>query len=102
MVTFLRFYPDLKARYDYGLLIIILTVSLICVSGYRDDEVLDMAYIRLSTVLIGGAASVFICVFIRPIWAGEDLHNLTATNIENLGIFLEGAFFSLFAHLSAS
>ncbi|XP_073135264.1 aluminum-activated malate transporter 2-like isoform X2 [Henckelia pumila] len=39
VVTFMRFYPDLKAR---------------------------------------------------PIWAGEDLHNLIAANIENLGIFLEG------------
>ncbi|XP_075524103.1 aluminum-activated malate transporter 2-like [Primulina tabacum] len=90
VVTFMRFHPKLKPRYDYGLMIFILTVSLICVSGYRDDEVLDIAYIRLSTVLIGGAASVFICAFIRPIWAGEELHNLTAANIEKLGIFLEG------------
>ncbi|XP_073054829.1 aluminum-activated malate transporter 2-like [Primulina eburnea] len=89
VVTFLRFHPKLKARYDYGLMIFILTFSLICVSGYRDDEVLDMAYVRLSTVLIGGAVSVFICVFLRPIWAGEDLHGLTAANIEKLGIFLE-------------
>ncbi|XP_073135972.1 aluminum-activated malate transporter 2-like [Henckelia pumila] len=90
LVTFMRFHPKLKAKYDYGLVIIILTVSLTCVSGYRDDGVLDIAYIRLSTVLIGGAVSVFICAFIRPIWAGEDLHNLTAANIEKLGIFLEG------------
>ncbi|KZV55735.1 Aluminum activated malate transporter family protein [Dorcoceras hygrometricum] len=88
--SFLRFHPLLKARYDYGLMIFILTVSLICVSGYRDDEVLDIAYIRLFTVLIGGAASVFICVVIRPVWAGEDLHNLTAANIEKLAIFFQG------------
>ncbi|KAG8371321.1 hypothetical protein BUALT_Bualt13G0075600 [Buddleja alternifolia] len=90
VVTFIRFFPKLKARYDYGLLIIILTFSLISVSGYRDDEVLQMAYIRLSTILIGGSATVFICIFICPVWAGKDLHNLIATNIENLGIFFEG------------
>ncbi|KAK6163641.1 hypothetical protein DH2020_000505 [Rehmannia glutinosa] len=90
MVTFMRFFPKLKARYDYGLLIFILTFSLISVSGYRDDEVLDMAHRRLSTILIGGSATVFICIFICPVWAGADLHKITASNIEKLGIFLEG------------
>ncbi|KAL3618493.1 hypothetical protein CASFOL_037575 [Castilleja foliolosa] len=90
VVTFMRFFPKLKARYDYGLLIFILTFSLISVSGYRNDEVLDMAHRRLSTILIGGFAAILICIFICPVWAGEDLHKLTAANIEKLGIFLEG------------
>ncbi|KAL0460006.1 UNVERIFIED_CONTAM: Aluminum-activated malate transporter 2 [Sesamum latifolium] len=90
VATFIRFFPKLKARYDYGLLIFILTFSLISVSGYRDDEVLDMAHRRLSTILIGGSATVFISIFICPIWAGEDLHKITAANIEKLGTFLEG------------
>ncbi|KAJ6670478.1 ALUMINUM-ACTIVATED MALATE TRANSPORTER 10 [Salix viminalis] len=33
-----RFFPRMKERYDYGLLIFILTFCLISVSGYRDDE----------------------------------------------------------------
>ncbi|KAL6511059.1 hypothetical protein OROGR_022183 [Orobanche gracilis] len=90
VVTFMRFFPRLKARYDYGLLIFILTFSLISVSGYRDDEVLDMAHRRLSTILIGGSATIVICIFICPIWAGEDLHKMTAANIEKLAVFLEG------------
>ncbi|KAL8029577.1 hypothetical protein ABFX02_14G233600 [Erythranthe guttata] len=87
--TFIRFFPQLKARYDYGLLIFILTFCLISVSGYRDDEVIEMAHTRLSTVAIGSCATVLICMFICPVWAGEDLHNFTADNIETLGIFLE-------------
>ncbi|KAL6566998.1 hypothetical protein OROMI_015402 [Orobanche minor] len=90
VVTFMRFFPKLKARYDYGLLLFILTFSLISVSGYRNDEVLDMAHRRLSTILIGGSAAVVICIFIFPVWAGEDLHKLIAVNIEKLAIFLEG------------
>ncbi|KAL2540965.1 Aluminum-activated malate transporter 2 [Abeliophyllum distichum] len=89
-VTYIRFYPKLKARYDYGLLIFLLTFCLISVSGYRDDEVLKMAHKRLSTILIGGSAAVVVCSFICPVWAGEDLHILVAGNIENLGIFLQG------------
>ncbi|XP_061957721.1 aluminum-activated malate transporter 2-like [Populus nigra] len=88
-VTFVRFFPRMKARYDYGLLIFILTFCLISVSGYRDDEVLDMAHKRVSTILIGGLTAVFVCICICPVWAGDDLHNLAATNIEKLGIFLE-------------
>lgn len=89
-VTFLRFFPRLKARYDYGLLIFILTFCLISVSGYRDEEILEMAYKRVSTILIGAFTAVSVCVFICPVWAGDDLHNSVANNIKKLGSFLEG------------
>ncbi|XWS71411.1 hypothetical protein CRYUN_Cryun03dG0135800 [Craigia yunnanensis] len=88
--TFARFYPNIKARYDYGLLIFILTFSLVSVSGFRDDEILELAHKRLSTVLIGGSTCVIISIFLFPVWAGEDLHNLIASNMEKLGSFLEG------------
>ncbi|KAJ4724888.1 Aluminum-activated malate transporter [Melia azedarach] len=38
VVTFVRFFPKMKARYDYGLMVFILTFCLISVSGYREDE----------------------------------------------------------------
>ncbi|KAB5540707.1 hypothetical protein DKX38_013681 [Salix brachista] len=90
MVTFARFFPRMKERYDYGLLIFILTFCLISVSGYRDDEVLDMVYSRISTIVIGGLTAVIVCVGICPVWAGDDLSKLVAANIEKLGVFLEG------------
>ncbi|KAJ6750468.1 hypothetical protein OIU85_001044 [Salix viminalis] len=88
--TFLRFFPEIKARYDYGLLIFILTFAMISVSGFREDEILELAYRRLSTICIGAAACVIISIMIFPVWAGEDLHNLITLNIEKLGSFLEG------------
>ncbi|KAI9194297.1 hypothetical protein LWI28_004916 [Acer negundo] len=90
MMTFIRFFPQMKAKYDYGLLVFILTFCLISVSGYRNDEVLDMAYQRVSTILIGGFTAMLVCIFICPIWAGHDLHNLVSNNIEQLACFLEG------------
>ncbi|XWS73837.1 hypothetical protein CRYUN_Cryun02cG0163600 [Craigia yunnanensis] len=89
IVTFMRFFPRLKARYDYGLLIFILTFSLVSVSGYRDDQVLKMAHERLSTIIIGSCTSVIVCICIFPVWVGEDLHNAVAANMEKLGNFLE-------------
>ncbi|KAK7819837.1 aluminum-activated malate transporter 2 [Quercus suber] len=90
VVTFVRFFPQLKARYDYGLLIFMLTFCLVSISGYREDEILEMAHQRVSTILIGSSTSVFICLFVFPVWAGDDLHNLVASNLEKLGSFLEG------------
>ncbi|KAF3439468.1 hypothetical protein FNV43_RR17746 [Rhamnella rubrinervis] len=89
-VTFIRFFPHMKARYDYGLLIFILTFCMISVSGYRDEEILEMAHKRVSTILIGGLTAVSVCILICPVWAGDGLHNSVATNIEKLGNFLEG------------
>ncbi|XP_015873122.1 aluminum-activated malate transporter 2 isoform X2 [Ziziphus jujuba] len=89
-VTFIRFFPRMKARYDYGLLIFILTFCMISVSGYRDEEILEMAHKRVSTILIGGLTALSVCILICPVWAGDDLHNSVANNIEKLGNFLEG------------
>ncbi|KAK8605013.1 hypothetical protein V6N13_082473 [Hibiscus sabdariffa] len=89
-VSFLRFFPRMKARYDYGLLIFILTFCMISVSGYRDEKVLEMAHKRVSTILIGGFTALFVCIFIFPVWAGDDLHNLAANHLEKLATFLQG------------
>ncbi|KAL1324916.1 hypothetical protein HN51_035025 [Arachis hypogaea] len=89
IVSFIRFFPKMKARYDYGLLIFILTFSLISVSGFRDDEVLEMAHKRLSTIVIGGTACVMISIFVCPVWAGEELHYSIALNLDNLAHSLQ-------------
>ncbi|XP_054779253.1 aluminum-activated malate transporter 2-like [Prosopis cineraria] len=89
IATFIRFFPKIKARYDYGLLIFILTFSLISVSGFREDEIIEMAHKRLSTIFIGGSACVMISIFVCPVWAGEELHSLIALNLESLANFLQ-------------
>ncbi|KAL1363771.1 hypothetical protein AAHE18_03G170100 [Arachis hypogaea] len=90
VVTYMRFLPQLKARYDYGLMVFILTYSLVSVSSYRDDEILDIAEKRVITILAGAFISVFVSIFVWPMWVGADLHNLVAKNIEKLGNFIEG------------
>ncbi|XP_010488872.1 PREDICTED: aluminum-activated malate transporter 2-like isoform X2 [Camelina sativa] len=87
--TFVRFFPRVKARYDYGVLIFILTFALISVSGFREDEILDLAHKRLSTVMMGGVSCVLISIFVCPVWAGQDLHSLLASNFDTLAHFLQ-------------
>ncbi|KAL9153622.1 hypothetical protein ABFS82_10G061300 [Erythranthe guttata] len=88
--TYTRFLPIVKRKYDYGGQIFIVTFSLVAVSGYRVNHILQMSHQRLATVLMGGAACILISIFVCPVWAGRDLHNLVAENIEKLADFLDG------------
>ncbi|KAM7275280.1 hypothetical protein ACFE04_017146 [Oxalis oulophora] len=90
VVTFIRFFPKANARYDYGLSIIILTFSLVSVSGYRDSQVFVRARERVTTIIIGSATAFLVCIFVAPIWVGEDLHKQVARDMERLAHFLEG------------
>jgi uncharacterized membrane protein YccC len=73
------------------MLIFIMTFSMITVSGFQEN-ILELAQSRLSTVSIGAAACVIVSIVVFPVWAGEDLHNLIALNIEKLGNSLEGMY----------
>ncbi|PIA48868.1 hypothetical protein AQUCO_01300043v1 [Aquilegia coerulea] len=88
--TFSRFIPVVKARFDYGAMIFILTFSLVAISGYRVDNLFDLAQERLSTIVIGGSMCLLISMLICPIWAGQDLHFLVARNMEKLATSLDG------------
>ncbi|XP_060195355.1 aluminum-activated malate transporter 8-like [Lycium barbarum] len=97
--TFTRFYPHIKRRYDYGTMIFVLTFSLVAVSSYRTEDLFQLAHRRISTILIGVSTVMIISMFIRPVWAGDDLHKLGSTNLEKLASFLEG-FGSAYFHNS--
>ncbi|XP_057819132.2 aluminum-activated malate transporter 12 [Cryptomeria japonica] len=88
--TYARFFPFIKIRFDYGVVIFLLTFSMITVSGYRVQNILRMAYERLTTILIGCGVCVVVSLLLFPIWAGEDLHNSTVRKLQGLMESLEG------------
>ncbi|KAI3860333.1 hypothetical protein MKW92_003685 [Papaver armeniacum] len=90
VASFARFFPGVKARYDYGVLIFILTFCLVSVSGYREDEILEIAHKRVSTIIIGCLTCVIMSIFVFPVWAGHDFHKMVARNIEKQADFLQG------------
>lgn len=89
----MRFSPQLKARYDYGMIIFILTFCLISLSDETGNELLEIAQERLLTIIIGSCIAIMVCIFICPVWIGEDLHRKIAGNIEKLADFLEGMYY---------
>ncbi|CAN6270253.1 unnamed protein product [Urochloa humidicola] len=88
--TFSRFIPEVKARCEYGVIIFILTFAMVTVSSYRVEDLIQYAHERLTTIMVGVATCLFTTIFVFPIWAGEDLQNLTAGNLDKLAEFLEG------------
>ncbi|CAN6268931.1 unnamed protein product [Urochloa humidicola] len=89
MATFSRFIPAVKARFDYGITIFILTYSLVAVSGYRVGALVAMAQQRVSTIAIGVSICIAICALICPVWAGQELHRATARNMDRLAAAVE-------------
>lgn len=87
--TFSRFIPIVKARFDYGVTIFILTFSLVSVSGYRVEKLVDMAHQRLSTIIIGTSLCILTSMLVYPIWAGQELHLLIVRNMDKIAISLD-------------
>ncbi|RZC78531.1 hypothetical protein C5167_002719 [Papaver somniferum] len=90
VASFARFFPGVKARYDNGVLIFILTFCLVSVSGYQEDEILEIAQKRVSTIIIGCLTCAIMSIFLFRVWAGHDFHKMIARNIEKQADFLKG------------
>ncbi|KAG6466769.1 aluminum-activated malate transporter 10-like [Zingiber officinale] len=88
--TFSRFIPAIKARFDYGITIFILTFSLVAVSGYRVDQLLFLAQERVYTISIGVGICLIVCILVCPVWAGQELHLLVSGNLVKLADSLQG------------
>lgn len=90
--TYMRLIPKIKTRYDYGVMIFILTFNLVVVSGLRAETVMKLARERLSTIGMGFVVCIFTSLLIFPMWASDELHCSTASNFQKLASSIEGTF----------
>ncbi|CAH9137288.1 unnamed protein product, partial [Cuscuta epithymum] len=97
--TYIRMLPKVKRKFDYGVLIFILTFNLVVVSGVRADKVMILARERLSNIGMGFAVCVFISLFVFPQWASDQLHSSTASMFHQIASSLEGCLEEYFAIL---
>ncbi|KAK9049894.1 hypothetical protein SSX86_031136 [Deinandra increscens subsp. villosa] len=96
--TFSRFIPVVKARFDYGCTIFILTYSLVSISGYRVDHLIQIAHERLSTIIIGTCLCIMTSILVFPVWAGLELHLLIPRNMEKIAQSLDCCVADYFGH----
>jgi hypothetical protein len=87
--AFSRFIPLVKSLYDYGVTVFIITYSFVAVSGYRVEDLAAMALQRISTISIGFAICIAVCLLVFPVWSGQDLRRLTASNMDMLADSIE-------------
>ncbi|RDX70476.1 Aluminum-activated malate transporter 12, partial [Mucuna pruriens] len=89
MTTYVRFIPYIKKKYDYGVVIFLLTFNLITVSSYRIDHVWIIAKDRIYTIAIGCGICLVMTLLVFPNWSGENLHNNTISKLEGLAKSIE-------------
>ncbi|KAM0825190.1 hypothetical protein ACQ4PT_069718 [Festuca glaucescens] len=87
--AFSRFIPLVKSLYDYGVTVFIITYSFVAVSGYRVEDLAALALQRISTISIGFAICIAVCLLVFPVWSGHDLRLLTTSNMEALADSIE-------------
>ncbi|XP_071700353.1 aluminum-activated malate transporter 10-like [Rutidosis leptorrhynchoides] len=97
VTTYSRFIPLVKARYDYGCTIFILTYGLVLVSGYRVENLMDEAMQRLSTIILGTCLCIVISMLVFPVWAGMELHILISSNLNKLANSLDSCVYEYFS-----
>ncbi|KAK7396365.1 hypothetical protein VNO78_17310 [Psophocarpus tetragonolobus] len=89
--TYLRLLPRIKKRYDYGVMIFLLTFNLIVVSGVRANvEVLDLARQRLLNIVMGFIVCVCVSLFVFPLWASDELHHSIVSRFHDLANIIQG------------
>ncbi|KAL5995917.1 hypothetical protein ACLOJK_025990 [Asimina triloba] len=87
--SFFRLNPNIKKKFEYGVLIFILTFNLVAVSGVRGEEIVDLAKDRLTTILIGFGICVFTSMFVFPVWASDELHRSLVSKFNILSLSIE-------------
>ncbi|XP_022846474.1 aluminum-activated malate transporter 13-like [Olea europaea var. sylvestris] len=90
VATYMRQLPKIKRRYDYPVMIFILTFNLVLVSPVRSEIIVGLALDRLATVGMGLAICICISIFIFPMWASDELHYSTAFKFEKLASCIDG------------
>ncbi|MED6150136.1 hypothetical protein PIB30_069431 [Stylosanthes scabra] len=93
IATYFRLVPSIKKRYDYGVMIFILTFNLVAVSGVRaDDPVWEIARQRLLTIAMGFIVCVCVSLFVFPLWASDELHRSIFTTFFHLANSIQACF----------
>ncbi|BBN06979.1 aluminum-activated malate transporter family protein [Marchantia polymorpha subsp. ruderalis] len=88
--TFVRAIPKVKAKFDYGIVIFMLTFCMVLIIGYRIGDEVTTASDRLLTILIGALICLLVSLIVIPHWAGADLHKLVSDNFDKLAEALTG------------
>ncbi|XP_031495627.1 aluminum-activated malate transporter 14-like [Nymphaea colorata] len=87
--TRFRFVPTIKRKYDYGIVVFLLTYNLVAVSGHREEQIVRLASDRLAMIAFGFTVTIMISLIIFPVSAGDELHKSLVSKFKNIKGSLE-------------
>lgn len=91
--TYLRLIPSIKKRYDYGVMIFLLTFNLVVVSVTRVNvKVWELAGERLLNILMGLIVCVCVNLLVFPLWASDELHDSIVSRFLDLANTIQGIY----------
>ncbi|KAK7336740.1 hypothetical protein VNO77_17286 [Canavalia gladiata] len=91
ITTYVRLVPRIKKRYDYGVMIFLLTFNLVVVSGVRANmKVWEIARERLVTILMGFIVCICVSLLVFPLWASDELHHSIVSRLFDLADTIQG------------
>ncbi|CAN6481988.1 unnamed protein product [Victoria cruziana] len=89
IATRFRFVPTIKKKYDYGIVVFLLTYNLVAVSGHREEQIVRLASDRLAMIAFGFAVTVMISLIVFPVSAGNELHKSLVSKFKNMKVSLD-------------
>lgn len=98
--TYFRFVPRIKKRYDYGVVVFMLTFNLVVVSGARPGlKVWEIARERLLNILMGFIVAICVSLFVFPTWASDELHDSVVERFHHLANTIQGIVLYLYRYI---
>jgi uncharacterized membrane protein YccC len=82
--------PRIKAMFDYGVVMFLLTFCLVVIHGYRSPSKSNVVLERIVTVVLGVVICLVVSMLVFPIWAGDDLHRSIVEQFGSLADSIEG------------
>ncbi|MED6198282.1 hypothetical protein PIB30_064732 [Stylosanthes scabra] len=91
IATYFRMIASIKKRYEYGVMILILTFNLVLMSVVREEQqVWEIACDRLLTIVIGFIISISVSCFFFPLWSSDQFHHSTLSTFQQLAYAIQG------------
>ncbi|XP_057438781.1 aluminum-activated malate transporter 13-like [Lotus japonicus] len=91
VATYFRLVPSIKNKYDYGMMVLILTFNLVVVSGAHPGlKVWDIARERFLIILMGFIVCICVSLFVFPLWASDEFHDSIISRFHDLANTIEG------------
>eukprot|EP00897_Mesotaenium_endlicherianum_P001301 jgi/Mesen1/1199/ME000128S00182 len=89
ILTFYKYRPPFKDRWNYAFVISMLTFHILIITGYQNEEKIITPLLRFLMILLGFMVANMVQLAFKPAYAGDALHTLVSKNFHSAANVLE-------------